>query len=159
MKTLILGIGNEIKSDDAVGLIIARYISNKLKKKNVKIKEVSAGGLPLLNEILGYERVYIVDSVVTKDGNIGDWYSFPIEDLEVKEGGFVSHTVSLSKMIEIGKKLDVPVPKIILYVVEVKDPFKFGEGLTPEMLLVLPRLEREIMQSINKEIVNQNRYQ
>lgn len=61
MKTLILGVGNEFRSDDAIGLLIARDLRKKFK--SLKIIESGGDGADLLTEWEGYNRVIIIDAV------------------------------------------------------------------------------------------------
>ena len=44
-KTLILGLGNTILSDDGAGIYVAREIEKCIRNKNVVVKEASLGGL------------------------------------------------------------------------------------------------------------------
>lgn len=152
MKSLILGIGNDIKRDDAVGLIAAREIHDRIEREDIEVKEASSGGLPLLDEIKGYDRVSIIDSVVTPKGEPGDWYPLPLEDLEGKSSRIASHSVDLKTMQEMGRKMGESMPEIKVYAVEVKNSFEFGESLTEEMKEEMPKVISGILKSIREEI-------
>ncbi len=56
---LVLGIGNPILTDDAVGILVVR----KLHDIDADIEEAAIGGMSLLDLILGYDAVVIVDAV------------------------------------------------------------------------------------------------
>jgi hydrogenase maturation protease len=60
MKTLVLGIGNLLFSDDGVGL----HIIEKLREEDlgVDLKEASSG-LDILDAVKGYDRVILVDAI------------------------------------------------------------------------------------------------
>ncbi|MFC1927886.1 hydrogenase maturation protease, partial [Chloroflexota bacterium] len=66
MKALVLGIGNPILSDDGVGIKVAREVEKNLNDPQITVSEASAAGLSLLDSILGYDRVIIVDAIQTK---------------------------------------------------------------------------------------------
>ncbi|MDY6959769.1 MAG: hydrogenase maturation protease, partial [Halobacteriota archaeon] len=80
MRTLVFGIGNPILSDDGVGIYVAREIKKRLSSdisqfKDVDVEEGSVGGLKLLDTILGYERVILIDAIMTESGSPGDIYT------------------------------------------------------------------------------------
>ncbi|MCK4338899.1 MAG: hypothetical protein KAW87_02775 [Candidatus Cloacimonetes bacterium] len=51
MKTLVLGLGNPILTDDGVGIRIA----NEIKKncKDIDVIEASAAGLRIIDDVIG----------------------------------------------------------------------------------------------------------
>ena len=66
MTTLVVGLGNPIMGDDAVGIHVIRRLKEKnTAKLGMEYKELSLGGLRLVEEILGYEKVFIIDSVAS----------------------------------------------------------------------------------------------
>jgi len=60
MKTLILGLGNLILSDDGVGPRVARELEGRLSQQEVTVMEPSMAGLSLL---AGYDRAIIIDAI------------------------------------------------------------------------------------------------
>ena len=71
MKTLVLGLGNPILSDDGVGLRVARELENRLDQQEVTVVETSMAGLDLLDLLAGYDRAIIVDAIQTVGGKVG----------------------------------------------------------------------------------------
>ena len=65
MKTKVLGLGNKLISDDAVGLLIAENVKNHCQNPDVTISCSSAGGFRLLDEITGFDYVIIVDAIIS----------------------------------------------------------------------------------------------
>lgn len=158
MSFLILGVGNKIKRDDAVGPIVASEVHDSLEEKeSVDLKEASAGGFPLLGKIEGYDKVFLIDSVVTKDGDPGQWYYISLDDLKSGKGSTVSHSIDLKTMKEIGEKIGENIPEIMIFAIEVKEPFEFGEDLTEELSQSLPHVISEIREAIEKEIRKSNK--
>ena len=65
-KLLLLGLGNDILTDDAVGLHVVRELQPKLAAHpSIDIRETTEMGLALLDFITGYRAVVIVDSIQT----------------------------------------------------------------------------------------------
>lgn len=61
MKTVILGLGNPILTDDAIGIRIAQKL--KEKKPKLEVIETSEAGMALLDLITGYDKFIIIDSM------------------------------------------------------------------------------------------------
>jgi hydrogenase maturation protease len=64
VKILILGLGNELLSDDAVGILAARVLKERLGDK-ADVVESSLSGMALLDLLVGYERAILIDAVKT----------------------------------------------------------------------------------------------
>ena len=76
IETLVLGIGNEILTDDGVGLKLCDFLKEKYKNKPIQFEKLSVGGLEILEFIQGYETVIFIDAIKTVDGQIGDVYLY-----------------------------------------------------------------------------------
>ena len=65
-RVLLLGLGNDILTDDAVGLHVVRELQPELADHpSIDIRETTEMGLALLDFITGYRAVVIVDSIQT----------------------------------------------------------------------------------------------
>jgi hydrogenase maturation protease len=54
-RTLILGLGNPILTDDGVGVLVAEQVRARLPEDtHIDITEVSVGGLTLMETMIGY---------------------------------------------------------------------------------------------------------
>jgi hydrogenase maturation protease len=132
MKTLVLGMGNTILTDDGVGIEIARSL--KERKPEIDVVETSEAGLALLDFIVGYDRLIIVDSVKTEEGKPGELYK--IEMGEIKPTAHLTslHGVDMATAFELGQKLGYHMPQqVSIYAVEIKDNTSFGEECTEEV--------------------------
>jgi hypothetical protein len=64
--TIIIGLGNPIVSDDSVGVCAARRLDKVKEVREVAdVHEVYAGGLRLLDVLVGYKRAIIIDAMQT----------------------------------------------------------------------------------------------
>lgn len=72
-KTLVLGLGNPILSDDGVGLRVAAGLEGRLGE-GVTVIEASLAGLDLLELLSGYDRAIIIDAIQTEGGQPGRIY-------------------------------------------------------------------------------------
>ncbi len=66
MKTLILGLGNPLVSDDSVGLRVADELKMRLAgRADVEVSEDYWGGLRLMERMIGFDRAVVVDAIQT----------------------------------------------------------------------------------------------
>jgi len=77
MKTIVLGVGNPILSDDGVGIHVSQQIKQRIKDPNVIVEEALTGGMNLLDLILGYDKAIIIDAVKTNGGRNGEVHRYP----------------------------------------------------------------------------------
>jgi len=63
-RELVLGLGNELLSDDAVGLLAARRVA-ELAGARVDHAEACVATLDLLPVIAGYDRLIVVDAFLS----------------------------------------------------------------------------------------------
>ncbi len=74
MKTLVVGWGNPIGGDDAVGLRAADAVAEKLVasgRDDVDVIGTSDGGFRLAERALGYDRVVVLDARVSESACAG----------------------------------------------------------------------------------------
>jgi len=138
VKTLIVGMGNPILCDDAVGIRLARYIKSKLGEVPglTVIEECSVGGLEILDVISGYDRLVILDSIKTTDTPPGYWYRFTAESLKETMNLNNIHDTNFATALELGRRLGQRLPDsgdIDIFAVEVLDNRTFSESMTEEL--------------------------
>ena len=72
MKTLVLGLGNTLLKDDGVAIRIIQSLEPTLASQGIEARTSNLSGLALIDEILGYERVIVVDAVKSGQHKIGE---------------------------------------------------------------------------------------
>ena len=140
MKTLFLGVGNKILGDDGVGIYIANEVKKKINNPDIKVDEAITGGMNLLDLILGYEKVIIIDAVKSKDGSHGKVERISLNNFNTMHS-FNPHDVSLNEAIEMAKKLGenrIPKEIIIIGIMMKSIPLEFGENLSKEIAAIIP---------------------
>jgi hydrogenase maturation protease len=145
-KTLILGLGNSILSDDRIGLDVARLIHKELKLVDCDLVESQLVGTNILDFVCGYKRLIVIDAIKTENGKDGDVYQLSLDDMPKQKRSDSPHNVGLYWTIKMGMKLGMDVPDDIrIYAIEVNDPFSFGEELTDTMKKCLPKIVDRIL--------------
>ncbi len=149
MKTLILGLGNPILSDDGVGLCVARALKS-LVAPDITVMEDSLAGLDFLDVLAGYKRVIIVDAIQTKAGRVGQIYRLKPETFATTRHAANPHDVNLATALEHGKQLGLALPdQIIIFGIEVEDVTTFSEDCTPAVKAAIPDCVNMVMNELN----------
>ena len=139
MKTLVLGLGNPILSDDGVGFRVVQELKARFSKPNLTLVESSASGLNLLDLITGYDKLIIVDAIKTEGGEAGKIYRLGAENLGAVRHSASPHDINLATTLELGRKLGAVLPQqIIILAIEVADVTTFSEKCTPEVERAIP---------------------
>lgn len=140
-STVILGLGNSILSDDAVGILAAREAGKLLEGcEDVVIAENERGGMDVLDEIGPYERAVLVDGIKTGRKPPGTIFLLSAREFipTRRLSGF--HDLDLSTALELARRLGLPVPEeIIVLAVEINDDVNFGEKCSPEVAAAISK--------------------
>ena len=131
MKNLVLGLGNPILRDDGFGPEVARRLERRAHGK-AAVVETSLSGVNLLDLLVGYDKVVIVDSL-TLGGKPGTLYKLSPGDLPCFRSSS-SHTMGLVELLELGEKMRARMPeKVVILGVEPADITTLREGCTPSV--------------------------
>lgn len=155
-KILILGLGNTILGDDGVGIEAARAIKKRWSgKPSVHIAEASLGGMVLLDVITGFDKVIVVDAIMTDDAEpVGFIYELTLADLGEIVQPYASHALDLRTTTELGKRLGYKMPQVVdIYAIKIGENTTFREGLTPEVAKAVPLVVSRIVQKLNRNPV------
>ena len=150
MKTLVLGLGNPILTDDGVGIYVVRALAGRLDRPDVEVAEASLGGLRLLDTVVGYNRLILVDAIQA-GGQAGQVYRLGPNDLRSSLHSASSHDLGLPAAMELGRRLGMVLPEdeaITILAVEVEDVITFGETCTPHVQEVIPRVAQMILEEV-----------
>jgi hydrogenase maturation protease len=146
----VIGLGNPILSDDGVGVRIAHEINNKLPEDNhIEVTEVSVGGLTLMESMIGYDRVILIDAIQLNDPRPGLVHRMSLDDLrEISptQHSTSPHDTTLITALEMGRKIGLNLPpEVIIYAIEVVNTLDFGEELTPAVAAAIPEATEAIL--------------
>jgi len=138
MRTLLLGMGNPLLSDDAVGIRLAGDFSRRLGYLAGLeiIEDCTASGVDLLQIIEGYDRLLLVDSIKTREGVPGNWFHFTAERLRETIHLTNIHDANFATTLSLGRQLGMPLPsdqEIHVFAVEIFDDFTFSETMTDKL--------------------------
>ena len=148
-KALVYGVGNPYRCDDAVGIKTAQELARKIQKPNLDIKWGSIDGVAILDEIVGYDRVFFIDSVETEHGKPGDIYKIKPSSLDEVDEPFSSHGINFVTALRFGKKFDLKMPEQIdIFAVEIADNTSFSEECTEQVAASIPKIVELVIQEL-----------
>ena len=153
MKTLVLGLGNPILTDDGVGVLVAEAIRASLPwDVPIDIAEVSVGGLTLMESMIGYDRVILIDALQHGDVKPGTIHRLTLEDLKTinpTQHGASPHDASLITALEAGQRMGLPLPReITIYAIEVENITDFSDQPTQAVAASIPKVTAMVLEEI-----------
>jgi hydrogenase maturation protease len=152
LKTLVLGLGNPILTDDAVGILVAEEVSRRLHREDVVVQQASVGGLGLLELILGYDRVILVDAIQTEAGRPGQIHRLSPDQFRGNLRAASPHDVTLATALELGRRLHKDIPReIVVLAVEAADTQTFGEQLTAAVAAAVPEVVELVLGELESQ--------
>jgi hydrogenase maturation protease len=142
-RTLVLGLGNDILADDAVGLLAARDLAASLDGP-VDVRETSVHGVALLDLLTGYDRAILIDAVRTGRHPPGTVLALDPASLSAACAPS-PHYAGLPEVLALARALDLEFPsRISIVAVEVADPFTIDGAVTPAVRDAVPEVCRRV---------------
>jgi len=151
MRTLILGIGNSILGDDGIGVHVAQEVARIIKDENIDVRDVSVDGLNLFDFIIGYDKLVVIDAIVTDDGEIGEIYRLKPEYVcDPSRSAISPHHFNLATTLEIGKRLfpnKMP-EEVIVFAVGTQEAATVTEEMTGKVKKAIPQAVSLVLEEI-----------
>jgi hydrogenase maturation protease len=151
----VLCLGNELISDDALGVVAARRLFRRLAVAGtsvppgpsldpavtvrafelprvgpVEVVETALTGMYLLEAVVGASRLIVVDTVVTGATGPGTVLELKESDLDGPRGGS-PHYIGLLETLDLARALGLEVPAdVVIVAVEAGDSMTVGGEMT-----------------------------
>ncbi len=153
LRTLVLGMGNPILRDDAVGIRLACDLGPELAANAGidVIPDCSVGGLNLVDLIAGYDRLIVFDSIKTEGGAAASWLAMTGETFKETMNLTNVHDANFTTALELGHRLGLRLPdpsQVHVFAVEIVDNTTFSETMSPELEAAYPALRAEIRSAV-----------
>jgi len=150
MKTLVIGIGNEYRGDDAAGRLVARRLKGSLPA-GAQVRECSGESAALMEAWQGFDRVYLVDAVEFQQAP-GAIHRIAAHEREMPRDFFhtSTHAFSLAEAIELARALDQLPPQVFVYGIEGRW-FESGQKLTPAVADAIARVADRILEELKNQ--------
>lgn len=147
-RTVVLGLGNPILSDDAVGLVVAAELERRLDAEplpGVAVRTTARGGFELIDLLAGTDRVILVDCLTVPDPAPGRIRRLGLDDVSGSARLVGGHELSVGAAFQLAAQAAIPMPRdVIIYAVEAGDATTFAEALTPAVAAAAAELAERI---------------
>lgn len=160
-RILIAGVGNELKQDDAFGVLFARRLAEKAEAwPHIQVLEVGIGGIHLVQELQeGYELLILADAVHYGDApgtlqlrelvSIGDLHEMSVD--ERRDFLADTHYATPLRALMLAKALNVLPLRVMILGCEAKQHDAYGMDLSKEVLKAFPKAEKLLFQWLEEE--------
>jgi hydrogenase maturation protease len=150
MKTLVLGLGNPLVSDDSAGLRVAAMLRELLAgRKDIDVDEDYWGGLRLMERMAGYDRAIVIDAICT-GAPPGTIHQLKPDSIPTQRSAS-AHDVNLPTALAFGRQHGVELPEdenILLVGIEAEDVLTFSEKCTPAVREAVPRAVDDVLKAL-----------
>lgn len=139
----MIGFGNELLSDDAIGVLVARELAREVPGK-ADVIECNLSGLSLLDLFVGHDKAIIIDAICTRKVPTGTIIELNPKDLRVTASPS-PHYAGLPEVIQMAERLQLDFPKEIkILALEVADPHTIGGELSKPVANALSELVNRV---------------
>ena len=146
--TIVLGLGNPVRYDDAVGLRVAEAVERLLENgplPGVRVATSTRAGLELIDLLAGASRAIIVDCLLLPDPVPGRVTRLTLDDVAGSARLVGAHDVTVATAFKFARASGVPMPDAVdIYAIEAADVDRIEEGLSPAVAAAVPAVAREI---------------
>lgn len=161
--TLVVGLGNPILGDDGVGWRVVEALADRLAVDgtarcdagDVELDRVAVGGLSLMERLVGYDRVVLVDAILGSD-RPGTLTVGSLAETACRLAGHLdsAHDAPLTEALSAGRALGAHLPDEINVVgIAVRQVDVFGERLSPAVAEAVDPAVDAILATLSRQPV------
>jgi len=152
-RLLVLGLGNDILTDDAIGLKVVRELAPQFAgSDDVDVRETMEMGLALLDLIVGYREVVIIDSIQTGTAPPGTLREIDAQTIRCLPDR-TPHFLGVGETLALGRMLGLPMPdRVRVFAVEVADPFTLGTTMTEPLQRAFPAVLDSVYAAVQETL-------
>ena len=82
MKTAIMGFGNPVRSDDAIGIYVIEELKKTLENTDsISIFDMGTSAFEVLFKLKGHSKIILVDAVINTNEPVGTLFKVPAEEV------------------------------------------------------------------------------
>jgi hydrogenase maturation protease len=152
-KTLIIGLGNNILTDDGIGPRLVCDLAQMINNQNIQFDTASCGGLEIMEYIRGYEKVVFIDSIRSRNGKPGDVYYFIPSDFRETSHLSSLHDINFLTALKLGDSLNMDLPvDLHIIAVEIIEDMEFSEEFTPLLKEKYPAILEDVFTLVKRVI-------
>jgi hydrogenase maturation protease len=149
-RTVVIGVGNPLRGDDAAGVVVAGYLRSRVPE-GVEVVACDAEPSRLMEAWEGAESVLLVDTVAS-GAPPGTLHRFEAGDEAVPARTFRSstHAIGIADTIELARALGRLPRRVRVYGIEAGG-FTTGAELTPAVESAVAFLVKDVLHDLEEE--------
>lgn len=153
-KTLILGVGNYLMSDDGLSVhVLERLQADNLIPDNIQMIDGGTCGLDLLQYLEGVSNLIIIDAIKTRNGIPGSIIRLEGDKVPAYLSLKISpHDIGLPDLLATAKLRDLYPEKIVVFGIQPAS-LELGVELSPEIASKVDELIELIQREVNELIL------
>ena len=130
MKLGVIGLGNTLRGDDAIGIVIIEELKKYKFDNDIELIDGGEGGFNILHYLMRFKKVLIIDAV-DFGGNVGETKVFNINDTFFENLHLSTHDINICKIADILRILG-EIPEIFIFGIQPKN-MNYVEGLSSDI--------------------------
>lgn len=151
---LVLGIGNDILSDDGIGPALVRNLSEVIQDPDIRFETASAGGLDLMELLGGYDKAILIDAIKSRDGIPGTACFLRPGDFRETMHLTNLHDISFLTALSMAERLGLPMPQeITIIAVEILQDQVFSDSFSEPLQERYPQLLKQVSEYLISELI------
>ncbi len=155
MKSVIIGLGNPIVGDDAIGIKVVEYIRDTLSlPENTEVlADISIAGVGLVELFRGFDKVILIDSIQSGTYPIGKVLLLKPDQFSLAIHSSDYHNMDLFTALEFSNQMYDDIPEIIKIIgIEIISPMEFSEELSIDLGKKFDDIVSEVYKLIIQEL-------
>ena len=149
-KTGIIGIGNLLRKDDGVGIVLLELLVKRKKEfpKNIEFIDGGTGGMNLLHLLAQFDTVLLIDAVDFK-GRPGEARVFSLKDIQSQKKPVMmsTHDPDFLNLLRLSQAFKELPETLVIFGVQPRD-VSHGMGLSKEIETVIDHLFLKLQKEI-----------
>lgn len=155
-KTAILGFGNPVRSDDAIGVYVVNELQKYLQhREDISVFDMGTSAFEILFKLKGHRRMIIVDAVISSGEQDGTLFRLPASEIDAQitdDPLLFLHGMKWDQALSYAKKLmgnEFPAKNITVYLIAISET-----KLRMEMSEAVKAAGDKLVETILDEITN-----
>ena len=148
-NTIILGLGNPLRGDDAAGFHVAERLLGQKESLNCKVVAETTAGLNLCEVLDGYHRAIIVDAFFDPGRAAGSTFWLSLDDLANAAPRFAGHDLHILDALKIGNRLGLHMPEEVrLLAIAINGNTEWSENVSSEVERGIEAAVEQLLESL-----------
>jgi hydrogenase maturation protease len=129
-KVLVLGLGNSLVGDDGVGIHLMHQLQ-ALGWDDVEFAESAAGGIAMLELVAGYDKLLLLDCIISGEDEPGKVVVLSEEELTAVRHASSIHDLAVGEVWQLGQRMGYRMPYVVAVAITVELKWEIKEELSP----------------------------